>query len=1395
MTQRYFPKRQSLPTLGHNNSTKPAYQVYSDTPGTPNQWKQITDRSTAAWDSVYASRHAYSQYHCVDDNGGFFTLSHRQRYTLDNGFDADYGSHIYFPRAVPTKPNEIVGAKDSDKTQLVRYNYATDTETLIRDFSNTISIGNQQGGLSRDGTKAVVLEDNGGSGDTAYLIDLDTGNILSQKNFPSGVYDYITIHPDGNHILEALSAGYDNGNFYGGHSYNVYDDDFNYIRTVGISGHIALGFEFDDTTPIIVGEASWQIVKIDLASGAVTRIAGGPSRFQNNPQSLSLHVAAPLDLPGHFVLTGNDADGPRIVYTVTAEPSDGNTENVMVWGYHNAGVDYYYYGQPQANVNSAGDRVIWASSWNVNTNETAVYDAVETYLCQTKPSNAPVFDDQTFSVNQNAAIGTVVGQLVATDPQNSNAQITSDWRLQHLRNSGFDVSDSGVITVAEASATTSIGVQTTAVIVEGSTAQTANTVTINVTPAAALGTQGNPLTVFTNGGRQSFPALGVAPPGSTLVAVGDLPAEVAAKDGFGHFMYISASYGLGFEARKTVTMANLQPYLTNSNFKGAIFNLFWRDFWLYEPFMQELLNVLRPYGKTMWVEIDDIKFNASSLPLSSAPVPQYIKDNGWTAYSGPSSNAAICSTMATEANCRLALFSDITEIFAKWDNDPALAGLIFPESTRSHAASVGGANVDVADEMIDLYISMYTELKPTFQKTLLVPGLNFVDTAGVSKFEELMDAMVATGGACCFWPDTIETRDPLRPGGPVDYGYPFYEVARAYVDDVMILAGMQTKDIGANRDDCYELALADINTFPRSLQAHGILSWDWHEDYSDWEDQVVAEVATWSGGHNTNYPTALNYKTGTATSAMWAADNAAAEKNLSSIDVTPTNAVDGDTDIVSIWTTTGGAAVENPIYITYSGQAPEVSDGTPTELEFHDYEMGSGAHSVTSSHATRKWSVNNTATDGYSGSGYLEAEGYNTNAETDLGDTQRIPLDDLTAGKTFKAWNRVYAEDGGSDSLWTLKEGVNPSIGGDTYVTSSASHGSWTWILSRDNGGAALILSASDTAFVGSVREENLKWSKTIFIDANETAVPTGKDGFYTLDNKVKDDAFDVAANQIGVTLDVLANDDSGLTLIDIVGAPDHGQGSVDVGNNVVLYSPDNAYIGNDSISYRAQDVEGNYYTAIASITVALSPPPVATAIDVNDNAIGDLVIDFGAHASSPTGLDLTLVHYPEFPQYYTTSAVGMVVTYTSLVTPPISFGGNYSITDSVGNTASNSVSATRLVPDNTNPSPATDTVITPSGVPVVITPLSNDIDPDGHELILLGLVDEPVNGTATITGNSITYVSNDDFGGIEVLTYTVRDIYGASAEGTIKIAVVGPNGVGVKVGGVITATIRVVGK
>ncbi len=89
----------------------------------------------------------------------------------------------------------------------------------------------------------------------------------------------------------------------------------------------------------------------------------------------------------------------------------------------------------------------------------------------------------------------------------------------------------------------------------------------------------------------------------------------------------------------------------------------------------------------------------------------------------------------------------------------------------------------------------------------------------------------------------------------------------------------------------------------------------------------------------------------------------------------------------------------------------------------------------------------------------------------------------------------------------------------------------------------------------------------------------------------------------------------------------------------------------------------------------------------------------------------------------------------------------------------------------NHAPTVVNETAQTDLETEITVNVLENDSDSDGHTIILSDIV-QPGHGTATFSGDSITYTPEDTFMGTDTITYTVTDQAGASTDGTLTVKV-----------------------
>lgn len=269
-------------------------------------------------------------------------------------------------------------------------------------------------------------------------------------------------------------------------------------------------------------------------------------------------------------------------------------------------------------------------------------------------------------------------------------------------------------------------------------------------------------------------------------------------------------------------------------------------------------------------------------------------------------------------------------------------------------------------------------------------------------------------------------------------------------------------------------------------------------------------------------------------------------------------------------------------------------------------------------------------------------------------------------------------------------------------------------------------------------------------------------------------DSYEVLAGSSGNLFAVLVNDsdpDGDTLSIASVSAPAHGLASVS--NGQISYTPTTGFSGSDSFSYTIADGRGGSATGVVSVGVrASNRPPVANAdayavaAGSQNNALAVLGND-----SDPDGDSLIIVSVTT-PAHGVATISGNQVSYT----PTANFSGgdnfSYTISDSLGGTATATVSVTVGAAGNRPPVASDDLYTVYSFSPVVMRVLDNDYDPDGDPLTIVsytqpqfGQVVLNAEGTFTFTLTQRTLVTT--------FFYTIADGKGGTA--TAKVTVLDP--------------------
>lgn len=236
--------------------------------------------------------------------------------------------------------------------------------------------------------------------------------------------------------------------------------------------------------------------------------------------------------------------------------------------------------------------------------------------------------------------------------------------------------------------------------------------------------------------------------------------------------------------------------------------------------------------------------------------------------------------------------------------------------------------------------------------------------------------------------------------------------------------------------------------------------------------------------------------------------------------------------------------------------------------------------------------------------------------------------------------------------------------------------------------------------------------------------------------------------------------------------------------NGSFTYTPNLNYNGTDVFTYRNCDNAIPSLCSNQSVTIIINPvndKPTA-ALDsyttAEDNVLTVPAAGVLANDVDPEGnpITATLFANPTF------GTVVLNANGSFVYTPTLDYTGTdqfiYESCDN-SNACDTTIVTITITPVNDAPRPQDDNYSTPEDVPLTITApgvLFNDSDPEGNPMTA-AVVSNPLHGTVSIAPNgTMIYTPNADFLGIDSLTYSATDNFGATGTAIVRIVVTGVN-------------------
>jgi len=223
-----------------------------------------------------------------------------------------------------------------------------------------------------------------------------------------------------------------------------------------------------------------------------------------------------------------------------------------------------------------------------------------------------------------------------------------------------------------------------------------------------------------------------------------------------------------------------------------------------------------------------------------------------------------------------------------------------------------------------------------------------------------------------------------------------------------------------------------------------------------------------------------------------------------------------------------------------------------------------------------------------------------------------------------------------------------------------------------------------------------------------------------------------------------------------IAAAP--ANGTVTLSGNTVTYTPDTDYNGSDSFQFSVND---GTTTTTATVSITVTPvDDISVAQDHVASTNEDIPVGISLIATNVDG-DVLTYSILTNPTNGTVTLVGSTATYT----PNANYNGSDSFTWSVndGTTTTSATVTITVLPIDDLPVASDLTASTDEDTPVNVTLVATDVEGDpityDDSSLGIGVIDNPINGTASLSGTTLTYTPNADYFGLDSLTYRVAHV------------------------------------
>lgn len=274
-------------------------------------------------------------------------------------------------------------------------------------------------------------------------------------------------------------------------------------------------------------------------------------------------------------------------------------------------------------------------------------------------------------------------------------------------------------------------------------------------------------------------------------------------------------------------------------------------------------------------------------------------------------------------------------------------------------------------------------------------------------------------------------------------------------------------------------------------------------------------------------------------------------------------------------------------------------------------------------------------------------------------------------------------------------------------------------------------------------------------------------------DSLVVNDDTATTTKNTPVRIDVLTNDfdaDGGTLWLTSVSTPSHG--TVVINSDFsITYTPEENWIGTDKFTYTVVKSTGEAGYGTVTVLVMDNNPPIAMEDKVLTRVGQKVVLSPTANDLDPEDDDFHIVRIMQPDNGYVQLLTPTTVSYT----PYSWFSGTdvfeYTVADAKGATSTSTV--TVFISNDRNMLAAVaDAFRTLEETTTVMSPLLNDILPEGQE-ISVSIATSPQHGVIDILeDHRISYTPTTDWNGIDEFSYKLSDGLGRNETATVLVQV-----------------------